>query len=75
MTYLLLAVAVTIVVIGLAWRGLGTGDNGGGTTVEPKPRPRPTRPVAPDDDPDFLGEIDRRLRGEEKNGRGDDKSV
>jgi len=29
---------------------------------------RPTRTLAPDDDPEFLNEIDRKLHGEDKSG-------
>lgn len=43
-----------------------TPSGGGGSTSGPvspgrisRPRPRPTRPVAPDDDPDFLASLDR----------------
>ncbi len=72
--YLIVAFAVTILVIVLAWRGIGaTREPGDGL---PPPRQRPTRPqrptppriIAPDDDPEFLSEIDRRLRGEDKSG-------
>jgi hypothetical protein len=69
--YLLVALAITILVIALAWRGLGAridAESG----ARPHPQVRPPRPVmrqvAPDDDPEFLSEIDRRLRGEDKNG-------
>ncbi|HET8590651.1 MAG TPA: hypothetical protein VFM01_13535 [Nakamurella sp.] len=64
--YLIVAFAVTILVIVLAWRGIGTA-RGDGQGVAPTPRPRHNpRVVAPDDDPEFLSEIDRRLRGEDK---------
>lgn len=69
MPYLLVALIVTAVVVYLAWRGLGTPDEGrsdGSRPPAPRIKPRPTRVVAPDDDPDFLGEIDRKLRGEDK---------
>ncbi|MEO7125625.1 MAG: hypothetical protein ABI382_08595 [Nakamurella sp.] len=74
--YLIVAFAVTVLVITLAWRGVGVtrqpGDDGGGHMRLPERPPRPTRPaprrfIAPDDDPEFLSEIDRRLRGEGKN--------
>ncbi|MBM9466275.1 hypothetical protein [Nakamurella leprariae] len=70
--YMLVAIAVTVLVIALAWRGLGAQTNAR-TEAGPRP-PRPTRPqqppriIAPDDDPEFLGEIDRKLRGEDKSG-------
>jgi hypothetical protein len=73
--YMLIAIAVTILVIALAWRGMGAratgaGQAGQGGPAAPRgPRPsRPTRTVAPDDDPEFLNEIDRKLRGEDKSG-------
>lgn len=70
--YLLVALAITVIVIALAWRGLdGRTD---AETAAPRPPQHPRRPtmrqIAPDDDPDFLNEIDRRLRGEDKNGSG-----
>lgn len=38
---------------GVAWRRQGRAQ---------APRPRPRRPVAPDDDPDFLRDLDRKKR-------------
>lgn len=68
--YLLVALAVTVIVIALAWRGLGTRTDGE-TPTRPEPPRRPSRPMAPDDDPDFLHEIDRKLRdGKDKNESG-----
>lgn len=68
--YMLVAIAVTILVIALAWRGIGAGSKETGTSGQRPNRPqrpaRPGRTLAPDDDPDFLGEIDRKLRGEDK---------
>jgi hypothetical protein len=75
--YLLIALALTVVVILLAWRGLGahswgeSGEQPAQEPTEPRPRPRPVarrqvRITAPDDDPEFLREIDRKLRGEDK---------
>ncbi|TKV58575.1 hypothetical protein FDO65_13620 [Nakamurella flava] len=66
--YMLVAIAVTVLVIALAWRGIGAraagqGQSGGGT---PGQRPGRTRTLAPDDDPEFLNEIQRKLRGEDK---------
>lgn len=69
--YLLVAVVVTVIVITLAWRGLGArieaeerGNDsfGGGQPPRATPPRRPMRTVAPDDDPDFLREIDRKLK-------------
>lgn len=74
--YLIVAFAVTVLVIALAWRGVGvTRQSGGDSAGHTRPFERPTRPtrpaprrfIAPDDDPEFLSEIDRRLRGEGKN--------
>lgn len=72
--YLIVAFAVTILVIALAWRGInrqGTDDAAGSSDYRPRPqrpaRPAPRRFLAPDDDPEFLSEIDRRLREEGKN--------
>jgi hypothetical protein len=68
--YLVVAFAVTILVIVLAWRGIGAARNEQDTpTPPPQRQQRPQRPpriVAPDDDPEFLSEINRRLRGEDK---------
>lgn len=52
---------------GLFWLLLGR-PNGGPAPRGPLPPPRPSRPEAPkgpDDDPDFLRDLDRRLRDEE----------
>ncbi|MBM9475761.1 hypothetical protein JL107_04810 [Nakamurella flavida] len=69
--YMLIAIVVTAVVIFLAWRGIGAHPSGATETSGPQARhpsrpTRPTRTIAPDDDPEFLGEIDRKLRGEDK---------
>lgn len=67
--YMLVAIAVTVLVIALAWRGIGARSLGQGTD-EGGPQRRPgrgaTRTLAPDDDPEFLNEIQRKLRGEDK---------
>lgn len=73
--YLIVAFAITVMVIALAWRGVGVTrrpDDDSGAMNRPERAPRPTRPqprrfIAPDDDPEFLSEIDRRLREEGKN--------
>lgn len=68
--YMLVAIAVTVLVIALAWRGIGArtpgGESSGSGMTKPQRPSRPTRIIAPDDDPDFLNEIDRKLRGEDK---------
>jgi hypothetical protein len=61
MPFLLVALLITAAVLYLAWRG----SNGGGRPTATAVRPKP-KPVAPDDDLDFLSEIDRKLRGEDK---------
>ncbi len=72
MPYFLLAVIVTAIVVLLAWRGLSNSDEGGaagGPGTRPpvlRQKNRAPRILAPDDDPDFLNEIDRRMRGEDK---------
>lgn len=66
MPYLLVALVITAIVVLLAWRGLGGADETQSDNPRPTTRPRRSRVVAPDDDPDFLGEIDRKLRGEDK---------
>ena len=67
--YMLVAIAVTILVIALAWRGIGARTPGGESSGPGATRPqRQTRTLAPDDDPEFLNEIDRKLRGEDKSG-------
>jgi hypothetical protein len=56
-----LLVAVGVVV--LLMRAAAASGNGGGVPAPRPPRMRPQRsrrPVAPDDDPDFLRELDRR---------------
>lgn len=68
--YLIVAFAVAVLVIALAWRGVGQRPEDGSAARTPAPRPQrptPRRIVAPDDDPEFLSEIDRKLREEGKN--------
>jgi hypothetical protein len=55
---LLVVVTVTVLLMRSASR---RGDAGGLRAPRP-PRPRPGRPVAPDDDPEFLRELERRAR-------------
>ncbi len=55
-----LVVAVAVVVLVL--RAAETGGPGGGR-AQKRPRPqRAVRPIAPDDDPEFLRELERRTR-------------
>ncbi|MBB3084983.1 hypothetical protein [Geodermatophilus sabuli] len=58
---LVLVVAVTVLVM----RSSAQSGPGGGGRPAMRPRPRPTRsgpPLAPDDDPEFLRELERRTR-------------
>jgi hypothetical protein len=70
--YMLVAIGVTILVIALAWRGIGARTPGSDQSSTGMSRPtrstKPTRTLAPDDDPEFLNEIDRKLHGEDKSG-------
>lgn len=67
--YMLVAIAVTILVIALAWRGIGVRTPNTDPSSPGPHRPnRPTRTLAPDDDPEFLNEINKKLRGEDKSG-------
>ncbi|TFV55180.1 hypothetical protein E4P41_17560 [Geodermatophilus sp. DF01-2] len=53
---LVVAVAVVVLVLRAA-------ETGGSAKRAPRPRPqRAVRPVAPDDDPEFLRELERRTR-------------
>ena len=69
--YMLIAIAVTALVIALAWRGIGArtprSEDTGPSFERPLRPAHPPKVIAPDDDPEFLNEIDRRLRGEDKN--------
>ena len=69
MPYLLVVLIVTAIVVLLAWRGMSNSNDGQPDSPRPpvlRNKNRPTRTVAPDDDPEFLGEIDRKMRGEDK---------
>ena len=68
--YVIVAFAVTVLVIAVAWRGIGVTrqqDDVGPQRPTRPTRNAPRRFIAPDDDPEFLSEIDRRMRGEGKN--------
>jgi hypothetical protein len=51
-------------VVFLAWRGMERGAGRGETAPPSSRQPRPPS-VAPDDDPEFLRDLDRRMRGED----------
>lgn len=55
-----LLVLLTLVLVVLVWRFSAARKAAG-----PQPRPRP-RFVAPDDDPDFLRDLDRRTRRDDE---------
>jgi hypothetical protein len=63
MPYLIVLVIAVVVVV-LVMRAAVASGRGGGTPPARAPRrPRPaTRPLAPDDDPEFLRELERRTR-------------
>ena len=62
MAALVVVLLVAVGVVVLLMRAAAT--TGGGYSAPRPPRSRPQRPVAPDDDPDFLRELDRRARGD-----------
>ncbi len=60
----LVALVIAVVVVVLVMRA-ASAPGGGGTSARPVRRPRPQRsgrPLAPDDDPEFLRELERRAR-------------
>ncbi len=60
---LVVAVVVVVLVMRAASAPGGTGRSLGGPRPAQRPKPqRPARPLAPDDDPDFLRELERRAR-------------
>ncbi len=77
MVLFVVAVMVLVAVGVLLWKavtaqtlatGSGTTDDEAPTGPTRAPGPRRTRPVAPDDDPEFLRSLDEQV----KRGRGDD---
>ena len=60
-----LVVAVVVVVLVVRAASAAGGPGAGGVRAPRRPRPRPrgdVRPMAPDDDPEFLRELERRAR-------------
>jgi hypothetical protein len=59
----LVVLVVAVVVIVLVMRAAAAPGRPGGGVRPPRLRPKPpTRPIAPDDDPEFLRELERRAR-------------
>ncbi|CAN5169508.1 hypothetical protein BH20ACT5_BH20ACT5_25820 [soil metagenome] len=61
----LVTLVVLMVLLVVVWRMIGPDQRpGGGPVVRPNPvrRVRRTNPVPPDDNPDFLRDLDRRPR-------------
>ncbi|MDL9936084.1 hypothetical protein QSJ18_04970 [Gordonia sp. ABSL1-1] len=72
MTYLLAAIGV-IAVTFLLWRAFGPQHDSSSASPSRNSRNRgPSGPVGPDDDPDFLRDLDNRTRG--PNGTDSDES-
>src|SRR3954471_21329977 len=60
---LVVAVVVVVLVMRAAAAGGRSGGRSGGTARPARPQAqRPVRPLAPDDDPEFLRELERRAR-------------
>jgi hypothetical protein len=64
-----IGVAVYLFIALVQARGRRSGGQSGGRRTRPGPGPRPRGPVAPDDDPAFLAELDRRRREAERKAR------
>lgn len=70
MLKLLLALAAIALVVWAVVRILGL-RHAGGTLRDPRRRQPPPRVTGPDDDPDFLRDLDRRRRRRQEDGPGD----
>jgi hypothetical protein len=57
----LVALVVAVVVVVLVMRSASSSPTAGTPVRRPRPQ-RATRPLAPDDDPEFLRELERRTR-------------
>lgn len=64
----LIGLAVYLLIALIQARGRRPGGSSG-RGARPGAGPRPTRPLAPDDDPAFLAELDRRRREAERRAR------
>jgi hypothetical protein len=61
----LMMLVIAVVVVVLVMRAASTQNGAPGRAARPPKRPRnqaPVRPLAPDDDPEFLRELERRTR-------------
>ena len=59
----LVMLVVAVVVVVLVMRAAAASGRAGGGARPPRPQAhRPVRPLAPDDDPEFLRELERRAR-------------
>ncbi len=68
--FFLVALIVIVILLVVLWRSIGPDQPSPGSTPRPRlqRRPRPPRrpqQVPPDDNPDFLRDLDRRARPEE----------
>lgn len=70
--FFLVALIVTVILLFVLWRAIGPDQPRSSGTARPRlqhrPRPRPPRRqqmLPPDDNPDFLRDLDRRARPEE----------
>lgn len=69
--YLPVLIAVGAAIYLAIWLLQSRGDRRRSAGGGPRPQPRgPRRPVAPDDDPEFLAELDRRSRAERRRREG-----
>ncbi len=63
MPYLIVLVIAVVVVVLVMRAAAASGSGRGLPRTQPPRRPvRPSRPLAPDDDPEFLRELERRAR-------------
>jgi hypothetical protein len=60
--FLVVLVVAVVVLVLVVRAAAASGRPKGGVRGPRAPRPRPQRPTAPDDDPEFLRELERRTR-------------
>ncbi|MBA2389896.1 MAG: hypothetical protein H0V67_06525 [Geodermatophilaceae bacterium] len=68
--FFLMALIVTVVLLVVLWRIIGPDEARPGSSARPRMQRRPRAPrrrqqLPPDDNPDFLRDLDRRARPEE----------